>query len=255
MKPIDLNCDMGESFGAYRLGNDSEVLRFVTSANIACGCHAGDHNTMRETVNAAKMRGVNIGAHPGFPDLQGFGRREMHLHPDEIYNLVLYQLGALSSFAKVAHTRLAHVKPHGALYNMAAADKGTADAIAAAVADFDRNLILFGLAGSLLISAANEKGIRAANEVFADRAYRPDGSLMPRSEPNSVIHDADAAISQALRMAKEGKVAAADGTEINVAADTICIHGDNPRALEFARRLTSAFALENIPLRKSWDIE
>ncbi|WP_156324598.1 5-oxoprolinase subunit PxpA [Bacillus sp. FJAT-27245] len=255
MKPIDLNCDMGESFGAYKLGNDREILGFITSANIACGYHAGDHNTMMETVNEARKRGVNIGAHPGFPDLQGFGRREMHLHPDEIYNLVLYQLGALSSFGKVAHTRLAHIKPHGALYNMAAADKATADAIAAAVADFDRNLIVFGLAGSQLITAAKEKGLRAANEVFADRAYRPDGSLMPRSEHGSVIHEADAAIHQALRMAKEGKVAAADGTEIDVTADTICIHGDNPKALEFARKLTAAFAKENIPLRKNWDEE
>ncbi|WP_156424464.1 5-oxoprolinase subunit PxpA [Bacillus sp. FJAT-27445] len=253
MKAIDLNCDMGESFGAYRLGNDSEVLKFVSSANIACGYHAGDHNTMMETVKEAKNREVNIGAHPGFPDLQGFGRREMLLRPDEVYNLVLYQLGAISSFVKVANTRLIHIKPHGALYNMAAADRATADAVAAAAADFDRNLVVFGLSGSQLITAALEKGLRAANEVFADRTYRSDGLLMPRSERNSVIYDSDLVIKQALRMAKEGKVTTADGTELNVAADTICIHGDNPEALEFAKILSAAFSKESISLRRSWD--
>ena len=189
MNYIDLNSDIGESYGVYKIGNDKEVLKQISSANIACGYHAGDHNVMMETVKMAKSNNVNIGAHPGLPDLLGFGRREMNISPKEIYHLTLYQIGALAALTRAQGTYLVHVKPHGALYNMAASNRPIADAIAQAVADYDSSLILFGLSGSELIRAGKEKGLLTASEVFADRTYQPDGTLTARNDKNAMIHD------------------------------------------------------------------
>ena len=237
---IDLNCDMGESFGAWRMGQDAEVMPWITSANIACGFHAGDFSTMEQTVLLAKAHGVAIGAHVSLPDLQGFGRRELRVTPDEAYAMTLYQIGALVAFAKAADTRVAHVKPHGALYNMAAKDAALADAIARAVRDFDKDLILVGLAGSKLPAAGAALGLRVAHEAFADRRYEADGSLTPRREAGAVIHDLDAAVAQAVQIATKGEVETRDGKIIDVRADTICVHGDRNDAAMFARRLREA---------------
>lgn len=253
MLTIDLNCDLGESFGAFRIGNDKAVLPFISSANVACGYHAGDHNVMFETVRLAQQYGVQIGAHPGFPDLAGFGRREMNLTPREIYHLVIYQIGALAAVCSVNATKLAHIKPHGALYNMAAADRKIAEAIAQAAADLDPGLVLFGLAGSELVKAGEEKGLRVAEEVFADRTYQPDGSLTSRKEKNALIHDPGLAIERVMRIIREEKVRAVDGTDRSIKADTICVHGDNPEALEFVSALRDALKQENIQIRKSWE--
>ena len=252
MKQIDLNCDLGESYGVYKIGNDKEVLKHISSANIACGYHAGDHNVMMETVNLAKRYNVKIGAHPGFPDISGFGRRELNLSPKEIYHLILYQIGALAAFTKVQGVKLVHVKPHGGLYNMASTSRQIADAIAQGVADYDSRLILFGLSGSELIQAGKEKGLLTASEVFADRTYQPDGTLTSRSEPNSMIHDRKSAAQRIIRMVKEGKVTAANGSDIPISADTVCVHGDEPAALEFIKELKDALTTENIAFRKNW---
>ncbi|MED4227735.1 5-oxoprolinase subunit PxpA [Neobacillus cucumis] len=252
MTVIDLNSDIGESFGAYKIGNDKEVLKHISSANIACGYHGGDHNVMFETVSLAKQNGVQIGAHPGFPDLAGFGRREIKLSPREIYHLVIYQIGALDAFCKVNETNLVHVKPHGALYNMASVSRDLAYSIAQAVYDVNPDLVLFALAGSELVKAGEEKGLIVAHEVFADRTYQPDGTLTSRQEPNALIHDSDYAITRVLRMIKEGKVEAVDGKDIAIQADTICVHGDDPQALEFVTKLRQALLEENIQIRKSW---
>ena len=242
MPSVDLNCDIGESFGAWTLGTDADVLSHVTSANIACGFHAGDPATMRKTVDLALERGVAIGAHPGLPDLAGFGRRAIEVTPDEAYEMVVYQVGALAAFAAARGARLAHVKPHGALYNMAATRAPLADAIARAVRDVDHTLMLFGLAGSRVIAAARSAGIVAVEEVFADRRYAANGTLVSRSEASAVIDDTDLAVRQAVRMVREGKVTAIDGTEVRVRADTICIHGDTPGAAEHARALRAALS-------------
>ncbi len=232
---IDLNCDMGEGFGAYALGADEALMPLVTSANIACGYHAGDPMVMDRTVRLALRHGVSIGAHPGFPDLMGFGRRAMHLRPEEIENYVLYQVGALAAFARSVGAELTHVKPHGALYNMAASDPEIARAVARGVARAGPRLILVGLAGSALIQAAAELGLPAAREGFADRAYEPDGSLRPRHLPGAVLTDPKAAAEQALRIARHREVIASNGERIPLVADTLCIHGDTPGAVEIAR--------------------
>ena len=237
MKLIDLNCDMGESFGPWTMGDDQAVLAYVSSINVACGLHAGDWTVMRETTQAAFARGVAVGAHPSLPDLQGFGRRTMHISPDEAYDLVLYQVGALSAFCRALGGRLSHVKAHGALYNMAAKDAVLAGAIAQAVMDFDRTLVLFGLAGSALIRAGREAGLRVANEVFADRSYQPDGSLTPRNRPGSMITDVKDSLAQVEGMLTRGRVRALDGSEVAIEADTICVHGDQAGASEFALEL------------------
>ncbi|MBT2662058.1 5-oxoprolinase subunit PxpA [Bacillus sp. ISL-45] len=250
---IDLNCDLGESYGLFKIGNDKEVLKHITSANIACGYHAGDHNVMMKTVKMAKAYSVRIGAHPGFPDLPGFGRREMKLSAEEVYNLTIYQIGALSAIAKACGTKVVHVKPHGALYNMAAKDKSIADAVAGAVADVDSTHVLFGLAGSFLVKAGKEHGLQVAEEVFADRTYQPDGTLTPRTQSNAMIDDADLAISRVIRMIRAGKVEAVDGTDIDIQADTICIHGDEPQALHFALKLKEALMEEGIKVGRGWD--
>jgi UPF0271 protein len=237
MITIDLNCDMGESFGAYTIGADAEVMASISSANVACGYHGGDPAVMRRTVRLAREAGVAVGAHPGFQDLAGFGRREMHLAPQEIEDMVLYQIGALSAIAQSEGVRLQHVKAHGALYNMAAKDRAMADAIARAVAAFDRSLILFGLPGSELSRAGAACGLRVASEGFADRAYEPDGSLTPRSRVGAVIHDTEAVVRRAVRMAIDGRVAATDGSEIVMHVETICTHGDTPGAQALTRAL------------------
>jgi UPF0271 protein len=239
-RTIDLNCDMGESFGAWTLGQDAQVMPWITSANIACGFHAGDFSTMQHTVLLAKQHGVAIGAHVSLPDLQGFGRRELRVTIDEAYALTLYQIGALAGFARAADTRIAHVKPHGALYNIAAKDSALADAIARAVLDFDPQLILFGLAGSALPQAGAALGLRVAHEAFADRRYEADGSLTPRREQDAVIHDIDGAVAQAVEIATKGKVETRSGSTLHLQADTLCVHGDRADAAAFAQRLRTA---------------
>jgi 5-oxoprolinase (ATP-hydrolysing) subunit A len=233
---IDLNCDMGESFGAWQMGDDGAVMPWITSANVACGFHAGDFTTMQKTVALAKKHNVVVGAHISLPDLQGFGRRELRVSPDEAYGMSLYQIGALQTIARAQGARVAHVKPHGALYNMAAKDRALADAIARAVRDADKELILVGLANSELIRAAETVGIRAAHEAFADRRYESDGSLMSRREVGAVIQDVDAAVAQAVRIATNGKVDSSGGA-IEIRADTICVHGDRGDAGVFAEKL------------------
>jgi UPF0271 protein len=239
---IDLNCDIGESFGAWTMGQDARVMPWITSANIACGFHAGDFSTMRETVALAQKSGVAIGAHVSLPDRQGFGRREMKVSAEEAYALTLYQIGALDAFARAAGTRVAHVKPHGALYNMAAKDHALAEAIARAVRDFDRKLILFGLANSELTRAGKALGLRVAEEAFADRRYEAHGSLTPRREPGAVIEDVEAAVAQGVKIASKGKVDIRTGGMLELHADTLCVHGDRPDAGLFAQRLREALA-------------
>lgn len=246
MKKIDLNCDLGESFGAYTIGMDEQVIPLISSCNIACGYHASDPLVMRRTVELAKEAGIGIGAHPGFPDLMGFGRRNLNISPEEAGAYITYQLGALHAFARSAGVRLQHVKPHGALYNMAGKDPALADAIAQAVRAFDPELILLGLAGSESIKAARKIGLSAASEVFADRAYMPDGSLMPRSRAGAVIKDEDEAIRRVIRMVKEHRVTACDGTDIEIVPDSVCVHGDNEKALVFVTRIRSALEAEGI---------
>lgn len=237
MYRIDLNCDLGESFGAYKLGVDEDILPFVTSANIACGFHAGDPGVMRKTVALALKNGVAIGAHPGLPDLAGFGRRQMDISPQEAYDLVVYQLGALAAFVKAEGASMQHVKPHGALYNMAAKSKPLSAAIAEAVYKVNSGLILFGLAGSELVAAGEKIGLQVAHEVFADRTYQQDGSLTSRKQPDALITNQEEAVQQVVRMIKDGKVLSRQGRDIVVKADTVCIHGDGKQALEFARKI------------------
>ena len=240
MKRIDLNCDLGESFGAWRMGDDAALLALVSSANIACGFHAGDPSIMRDTVAQAVAHGVALGAHVSLPDLQGFGRREMRVTPAEAHALTLYQIGALHAFARATGTRLAHVKPHGALYNMAARDRLLADAIAHAVRAFDPRLRLFGLAGSALLEAGRALGLPLAAEAFADRRYRADGSLQPRREAGAVIEDVAEATAQALGMLRDGAVPTVDGGHVQLQVDTLCLHGDGAHAVLFAGTLRQA---------------
>jgi len=241
MRTIDLNADLGEGFGQYRIGADVALLPLLSSANIACGFHAGDPMTMRETVAAAATCGVAIGAHPGYPDLLGFGRRELGATPAEVTAYMLYQIGALGAVCRAGGTRLRFVKPHGALYNRAAIDRTVADAIADAIRLADPTLVLLGLAGSQLIDAGRAAGLRTAAEAFADRAYAPDGTLVPRAVAGAVLHDADAVVARASRMVTDHTVTAIDGTEIALRADSLCVHGDNPGALELVRALRAQF--------------
>ena len=248
---IDLNCDMGESFGRYTIGNDEAMMPYITSANIACGLHAGDPLVMERTVRLAQERGVGIGAHPSFPDLQGFGRRVMQLAPEEVEAFVLYQVGALAAFAKAAGAELVHVKPHGALYNLAARDRPLAEAIAQAVARFSRQLILVGLANSLLVEAGLEAGLPVAREAFADRAYEADGYLRSRRLPGAVLEDPAQAAEQVVRIAQEGLVVAYTGEEVPVQAETICLHGDTSTAVEIAKTIRGeleAAGIEVVPM-------
>jgi UPF0271 protein len=237
---IDLNSDVGESFGVYKLGLDEEVIPHLTSANIACGFHAGDPNVMRKTVAMAKQYGVEVGAHPGFPDLLGFGRRKVDATLEEIQDYVVYQTGALMAFAQSQGLKLQHVKAHGSLYNMAVANPRIWEAMAEAVAKVDRDIILVVLASSKresLLEIGKRCGIRIAFEAFPDRAYHKDGSLVSRREKGAVFHDHEVVAKRALKMALEGKVVALDGTEIELKADTLCVHGDNPAAVEMVKRI------------------
>lgn len=249
MKRVDLNCDLGESFGAYKIGMDEQVLEYISSANIACGWHAGDSLVMDKTVKLAKNNGVAVGAHPGFPDLLGFGRRNLAASPEEVKTYIKYQLGALYAFAKAEGIKLQHVKPHGALYNMAAKDYKMSLAIAEAIKEVDENLILMGLANSEMIRAGKDIGLRVANEVFADRAYNDDGTLVARSLPGAVIHDKDLAIKRVIRMVKEGKVESINGKDINIDVQSICIHGDNPEALVFSKNIKEALMSEGVEIK------
>ncbi|ADU32392.1 LamB/YcsF family protein [Evansella cellulosilytica] len=237
---VDLNSDIGESFGAYKIGNDKEILQYITSANIACGYHAGDHNVIFETVKEAVKNGVALGAHPGLPDLVGFGRRKMDVTPNDVYNMVVYQVNAVQGFAQLFQHSLNHVKPHGALYNMAANDEQIASAIAKAVRDTNPSLYLFGLSGSALIKEGERIGLKTVEEVFADRTYNADGTLTPRSHPQATIEDPQKAIQQVISMVKNGTVLAVDGSEVPVQADSICVHGDGEHALIFVQHLRVA---------------
>lgn len=237
MFKVDLNSDLGESFGSYVIGNDEKILDHVTSVNIACGFHAGDPLVMERTVKLAIQKGVQIGAHPGYPDLMGFGRRNMNISLDEARAYTIYQIGALKTFVESHGGRLQHVKPHGALYNMAAKDYELSKALAQAVYDIDKDLIFMGLAGSEMIKAARDVGLRIANEVFADRAYNSDGTLVSRKLEGAVIHDTEICVVRVLDMIKKGIVKSIEGADVKIKADSICVHGDNIMALEFTKDL------------------
>ena len=246
---IDLNCDLGESFGNYKIGMDEEVIKCISSANIACGFHASDPLVMEKTVALAKENGVKVRAYPGFPDLVGFVRRNMNVSPKELKAMVIYQIGALNAFCNFNGIKMNHVKPHGAMYNMAAKDERLAFAIAEAVAQVNDSLVLVGLSGSALLTAAKEVGIKCASEVFADRAYEDDGSLVPRTKIGAVITNEEEASDRAVQMIKFGKVKSITGKEIPIIADTICIHGDTPQALHLARIMRAKFAREMIEIQ------
>ena len=249
---IDLNCDMGESFGAYKIGLDEEVIKHITSANIACGWHAGDPMVMDKTVKMAVEHGVGIGAHPGYPDLLGFGRRNMDCLPDEIRNYITYQIGALQAFCVVHGTKLSHVKPHGNLYNTAVENESVARAIAEAVVSVSPDLIYVALAGAggeTVSRIGKALGLKVAYEAFADRAYTPEGTLVSRRQPGAVIKDREKVAERVLMMAKEGKVIAVDGTEIPLAAQTICVHGDTPGAVDLIKAIRERLEAEGIEVR------
>jgi UPF0271 protein len=248
MAKIDLNCDLWESFGAWTLGHDDKIIPLISSANIACGFHAGDPLVMHNTVALVKKYGAAAGAHPGFPDIAGFGRRNMNLSPDEAKTCVQYQIGALDAFCRAAGISLAHVKPHGALYNIAAKDMTLSRAIVDGIKEINPRLILLALAGSSLVSAAREAGIPVAQEVFADRAYEEDGSLVARTKPGAMITDEDEAITRVIGMVKTGKVRAITGKDITVTADSVCVHGDGEKALLFVEKLNTAFKAEGIEI-------
>ena len=250
MHIVDINCDMGESFGSYKMGRDEEILDYITSANIACGFHAGDPATMRKTVKMALEKNVGLGVHPGLQDLHGFGRRDINITPQEAYDLVVYQIGALYAFVKSEGGKLQHVKPHGALFNMASKSAPLSKAIAEAVYKVDPELILFGLSGSELVKEGRKIGLRSANEVFSDRTYQEDGSLTSRRESNALITDHSAAVNQVIRMVKEGKVHSVQGTDVSIEANTICIHGDGESALEFAQYIPKALNEAGIQVAK-----
>jgi len=242
MTTIDVNCDMGESYGAWKIGADAAVMPFVSSANIACGFHGGDPATIRGTVRLAVDHGVAIGAHPSLPDLQGFGRRVMRISPQDMYDLVVYQAGAVEAFARAAGARLHHVKCHGALYNMAANDEGLAEAMARAVRDLGGGVMLYALSGSKNFSIARAMGLRVAGEVFADRGYADDGTLAPRGTPGAMIEDAAVAAERAVAMVEKRVVTSLSGKSMPVSADTLCLHGDQPGAVAFAKAIRKAFA-------------
>jgi UPF0271 protein len=246
---IDLNSDLGESFGPWPMGQDAALMASISSANVACGFHAGDPGAMRATVALARASGVAVGAHPGFPDLVGFGRRELKATPQEVEDFVVYQVAALAGIAAAQGVALQHVKAHGALYNMACRDRALADAIAKAVAQFDRTLILFGLPNSELLRAGAAAGLPVAAEVFADRAYEKDGSLAGRNKPGSVIHDPDVVVARAIRMVREKEVVALDGSVIGLEAETICLHGDTPGAADLARAVRTGLEAAGIAIK------
>src|SRR3954463_13864489 len=244
MKRIDLNCDMGESYGAWKMGADSDVMPHISSANIACGFHGGDPGTIRTTVRLAVDHGVAIGAHPSLPDLSGFGRRVMRISPQEMYDLVVYQAGAVEGFARAAGAKLHHIKCHGALYNMAANDEGLSEAMVRAAKDL--GAMLYVLSKSKNYQLAKKAGVPVCAEVFADRGYTDEGELAPRDKPGGMVEDAGKAVQQALGLIEEGFVTSLSGKRVAVAADTLCIHGDQPGAVAFAKALKKAFAEKQI---------
>jgi len=249
---IDLNCDLGESFGAYSLGMDSDIIASVSSVNIACGFHAGDPQVMGRTVKLAREHGVGIGAHPGFPDLLGFGRRDMACSLEEIGAYLTYQIGALQAFCAVHGTRLRHVKPHGALYNQMVGNEALVRTVARTIAGIDRDLMLVGLAGqdsARLAAIAGEEGIAMVFEAFPDRAYTPQGTLVSRRQPGAVIHDPEEAAARALQMVREGVVLAVDGTAVALAAQTLCVHGDNPQGVALAAAIRGRLQAAGIAVR------
>jgi UPF0271 protein len=243
---IDLNCDMGESFGRYVLGEDEEVLDFITSANIACGMHAGDPVVMQKTVQLAVKKGVQLGAHPGYPDLQGFGRRNMELSPEELEAYLIYQIGALHAFVRLSGGYLSHVKPHGALYNKASVDISTAKVIARVVKDFDPRLILVGQAGSRLIQAGREIELAVAEEAFPDRAYEADGSLRSRRLSGAVLEDVDEVAENAFRLARNGIIIQSSTGEVRISVDTLCLHGDTPHAVDHVQKVREVLTSNGI---------
>lgn len=245
---IDVNCDLGEGFGPYKVGDQDDILKYISSANIACGFHSGDPTIMRTTVEKAIQNNVKIGAHPGLPDLIGFGRREMNISPEEAYDAVVYQIGALQGFLSTFNEQMNHVKPHGALYNMAAKDTSLAKAIAQAVYDVSPSLILYGLSGSELTKAGEEIGLQTAHEVFADRTYQPDGSLTSRTEPNALIVETNTSIQQVLQFVKDGSVTTVENTELPLQAHTICVHGDSVTALQFVRNISKELKNNHIKI-------
>lgn len=248
MYRVDLNSDIGESFGRYTLGMDEKVIPLITSANVACGYHASDPVVMEKTISMAKEAGIRVGAHPGFPDLMGFGRRNMNVTPAEAKAYTLYQLGALQAFCKAKGVTMQHVKPHGAFYNMAAKDEALSRAICEAIASFDENLIVLALSGGELARVAKEMGLRTALEVFADRGYEEDGSLVDRRKEGALITDEEQAISRVIRMVKEKKVTAVTGKDIPIQADSVCVHGDGEKALAFVERIRKALTQEGISI-------
>ena len=248
---IDLNSDVGESFGNYKLGLDEDVIPLISSANIACGFHAGDPVVMRRTIAIARENGVAIGVHPGFPDLMGFGRRNLDASLEEIKDYVIYQIGALQAFAVAQGMKVQHVKPHGALYNMAVKNPAIWEAVAEAIAAVDTRLILFVLAvkdRENLEAVGSRYGIRIAYEFFGDRAYNSDGSLVSRKEPGAVIHDSEIVAEKILKMVKKGKVVCKDGSEIEMTTDTICVHGDNPSALSLVRKIRETLQTSGVEI-------
>lgn len=246
---VDLNADVGESFGAWSLGQDPALMRHITSANVACGFHAGDPGVMRATVTLAREHGVAVGAHPGFPDLVGFGRREIQVSPRDVEDFVVYQVGALAGIAAAQGVRLQHVKPHGALFNMAVRDAALADAIARAAALIDRSMILFGLPGSEIVAAGQRAGLRTACEAFADRAYQPDGALVSRQQSGAVIHDPGVVVQRVVRMVREQAVDAIDGSRVPLTIDTICVHGDTPGAADLAAGIHAALSEAGVDVK------
>jgi len=237
MNTVDLNSDLGESYGSFKVGCDEEILKYVSSANIACGWHGGDPVVMEKTVKTAKTNDIAVGAHPSYPDLMGFGRRKMVLSAEELKAYTKYQLGAFWVFAESNGMEVAHIKPHGAMYNDAGADYNIARAIAEAAFEVNPSIAFMALAGSQMVRAANDVGLRVISEVFADRAYEEDGSLVARSKPGAIIHDEELCIQRIIKMLKDGKVAAVSGKEIDVTVDSICVHGDNPQALLFVQKI------------------
>ena len=249
MYSIDLNSDMGESFGAYKIGNDSEIIKRITSSNIACGYHAGDPMVMDNVVRLAKEHNVAVGAHPGYPDLMGFGRRKMTLTPLEVKNYMKYQIGALWAFAKSYGMKLQHVAPHGALGNLCQYDREVSRAICEAVYEIDPSIMIFYCAGAVLGDEAEKIGLKTASEIFADRAYMDDLSLVPRKQPGAMITDEDSAVERCIRMVKEGRVKSINGNDIEIRGDTLCVHGDGAKALAFVERIRNEFTKENITIK------
>lgn len=248
MYSIDLNSDMGESFGCYTIGNDEEIIKYVTATNVACGYHAGDPMVMAKVIKLAKEHGVVVGAHPGYPDLMGFGRRPMNLSFDEIKNYMKYQIGALSGFTSSAGLSIHHVAPHGSLGNLCQYDREASKAICEAVYEIDPSIIIYYVAGAVLGEEAEKMGLRTAAEIFVDRAYMDDLSLAPRKMEGSMITDEEIAIERCIRMIKEGKVTSITGKELDIKGDSLCVHGDGAKALAFVQRIRDAFEKEGIKI-------